>query len=114
PRPGPDPSRAGSRPPCRRRRSPLRGRSCSPSSPRRCGRGAPSRPWPRWLPLPCLARPLWLVRAGHGRRLLLGLHLSLLAAARPLVGGRLLVALRAFDLLARGPLSLRLGLLPHL
>src|SRR3954470_3600781 len=63
------------------------------------------------------ARSFHVVGIRHGRRLFLGLRLSLLAAARPLgrlVGGRLLVALGALDLLARRLLARGLGLLTHL
>src|SRR3954463_16815238 len=63
------------------------------------------------------ARSFHVVGIRHGRRLRIGLRLSLLTAARPLgrlVGGRLLVALGALDLLARGLLAGGLGLLAHL
>ena len=68
-RPAPGPSRAGSRWPCRCRRRPRRAPSCSPSSPRRSGRGEPSRPWLRCLPCQLL-RLLWVWarRASSPRR----------------------------------------------
>src|SRR5436853_664349 len=63
------------------------------------------------------ARSFHVVGVRHRRSLRVGLRLGLFAAARPLgrlVGGRLLVSLRALDLLARGLLTGGLGLLAHL
>src|SRR3954451_16810227 len=63
------------------------------------------------------ARSFHVVGVRHRRRLHFGLRLGLLAAARPLrrlVGGRLLVALSALDLRARGLRPPRLCLLAHL